>query len=312
MTKFISERQEEIERAKLDVEKRTSVPDGDFLAHFIEIQKKNESIPPWYVHNLTFEAATTDCLHSVKSRAVTAWTFSNVIAGSDSTGVIMRQAFYGLLSNPSTLTRLREELTSANLSKPYPRQHEVRDLPYLDACINEALRLHPPFSLPFERVVPKEGIQIGDRFFEGGTIVGMNPYVVGRHRPTFGDDVEAFRPERWLGISEEQHRKMAASILTVRPRVFGTCSKTKDFASMECLFRMSTDGSGDVQFGAGRRVCQGKHVALLEMKKLIPTLVLRYDVSHTPALLAFLFLLSRYFLPNHSMSSPPDTCHSDF
>lgn len=148
-------------------------------------------------------------------RAVTTWTFSNVLAGSDSTGVILRTVWYNLLSHPSTLTALYTELQQANLTRPYPKWNEVRELPYLDACINEALRLHPPFCLPFERVVPKDGVTILGRFFEAGTLVGMSPYVVGRHKGTFGEDADRWRPERWMGIEEEKHRKMEQSILTV-------------------------------------------------------------------------------------------------
>ena len=36
------------------------------------------------------------------------------------------------------------------------------------------------------------------------------------------------------------------------------------------------------QFGAGRRICLGRNIALLEMKKLVPALVLSYEVSCSP------------------------------
>ncbi|SPQ24146.1 bf063f20-0ead-4d8d-8658-a664e452a012 [Thermothielavioides terrestris] len=174
------------------------------------------------------------------------WTFSNVIAGSDSTAVVMRTTMYNLLAHPSSLARLHRELTdpAITLSRPYPRWAEVANLPYLDACVNEAVRLHPPFCLPLERVVPTGGVTICGRFFEQGTVVGMNPYVVNRHRATFGDDADDWRPERWLEGDEERRRRMEAAIMT---------------------------------FGAGRRTCLGKHVALLEIKKIVTALVLNYE-----------------------------------
>ena len=77
------------------------------------------------------------------------------------------------------------------------------------------MRLHPPFCLPFERVPPDAGIEICGRFLEGGTIVGMSPYLTNRQRGIFGEDADEWRPERWLGLAEEEHRNMAQSLLTV-------------------------------------------------------------------------------------------------
>lgn len=74
--------------------------------------------------------------------------------------------------------------------------------------------MHPPFCLPFERVVPKGGIMVGENYFPEGTVVGMSPYVVNRHKPTFGEDADVWNPERWM-VPEERKRKLEASLLTV-------------------------------------------------------------------------------------------------
>jgi cytochrome P450 len=132
----------------------------------------------------------------------------------------MRTIFYNLLRHPHTLQRLRTELltadaaTEAGLTKPYPSYKDVCDLPYLDACILEGLRLHPPFCLPFERVVPKGGMTVGERYFPEGTIIGMSPYLVNRHKPTFGEDVESWNPERWM-VAKELKARREAALLTV-------------------------------------------------------------------------------------------------
>ncbi|OTA53098.1 putative benzoate 4-monooxygenase cytochrome P450 [Hypoxylon sp. EC38] len=222
--KAIKEKQEYLAQgeSKEDVEKAGGRK--DFTTRFIELQKNNPSIPSW---------------------APTAWTFSNVIAGSDSVGSLMRTTMFNLLVYPHTLEKLYDELRSANLSRPFPKWSEVRGLPYLDACVQEGARMHPPFALPFERVVPAGGVTVLGYYLPGGTVVGGNPYVVNRHKATFGQDAEFWRPERWLEKDEAHKHKLEQGVLT---------------------------------FGAGRRVCLGKHVGILEIKKLISFLVLNYDM----------------------------------
>lgn len=143
-----------------------------------------------------------------------------MIAGSDSTTVVMRTAVYNLLANRSSLDKLLRELREADqkysLARPFPKWNEVKDLPYLEACVNEAVRLHPPFALPLERVAPKGGVVLGGKHFPEGTCIGMNPFVVNRHRPTFGEDVDAWRPERWLVADLALKKKLEGSIMTVR------------------------------------------------------------------------------------------------
>ena len=51
-------------------------------------------------------------------------------------------------------------------------------------------------SLP--RVVPEGGSEVAGRHLAAGTVIGANPWVIHRNKDVYGDDVEAFRPERWL------------------------------------------------------------------------------------------------------------------
>jgi cytochrome P450 len=228
----------------------------DFLTHYVELQQNDPQIPPW---------------------APTAWTFSNVIAGSDSVGSLMRTTVFNLLAYPHTLERLYQELRDSvdtSSGSPFPAYATVRNLPYLDACVQEGIRMHPPFCLPFERVVPRGGVTVLGKFLPEGTVVGGSPYVVNRHRGTFGDDAEFWRPERWLEKGDEHKRKLEQSMLTVRLSccsLFVLCAQADDILLS--------------QFGSGRRVCLGRHVGIMEIKKLISFLVLNYDVSDSSLLL---------------------------
>ena len=167
----------------------------DFLSKFLEA-KMEKKLPEWFS---------------------TSWSLTNVIAGADTTAISLRALFYYLLKNPVTFAKLREEIASkeSEISSPITFDQAYNKLPYFDACVKEAMRLHPPIGLPLERVVPQQGFNIGGRDLKPGTVVGINAWVVQRDRRVYGEDADVYRPERWLEASEEQRKAMDRSFLPV-------------------------------------------------------------------------------------------------
>jgi cytochrome P450 len=183
--------------------------------------------------------------------------FLNLVAGSDTTGTSLAVILYYVYRDPRVLAKLRDELEAAGWhgSTPVTYRDGVR-LPYLDAVVQEGLRIHPPIGLALERVVPAAGWQMpdGGPFLPGGTKVGMNAWVSNRDEAVYGpEDVDGFVPERWMKRAGEADEERTARI-----------------ARMKNLM---------LTFGHGGRVCTGKSVAMLELVKLVGTFVLRYDVS---------------------------------
>ncbi|KAI8666719.1 hypothetical protein NCS57_00898100 [Fusarium keratoplasticum] len=179
---------------------------------------------------------------------------SNMVAGSDTTAISLSAVLYYLLKHPACLQKLRDEIddltAKGGLSKS-PTFKESQQLPYLQAVIKEALRMHPATGLPLERVVPEGGATISGRFFPEGTTVGINTWVAHRDHRVFGDDAETFNPDRWL---------------------------------VDDVARLSMMNRYYMPFGLGSRTCIGRHVSMLEMSKLIPRIVRDFDFGLDPSL----------------------------
>ena len=177
---------------------------------------------------------------------------STISAGFDTTAFTMNAMLYYLMQNPSAMSALLQELQDANskgeLSTP-PKYAETSKLPYLDAVMREAMRCYPFLTLPLERCVPAEGASVCGIWLPGGTSVGCHPTIVHGDRDCFGQDADCFKPERWL-VSDATKR-------TAMDRAF-------------------------LGFGSGKRICLGRHLAELEIKKAIPALLLGFKVSLLP------------------------------
>ncbi|KIX04753.1 uncharacterized protein Z518_05623 [Rhinocladiella mackenziei CBS 650.93] len=156
---------------------------------------------------------------------------------------------YYLLKEPHTFAKLRAEIfdamASGEVSNPITFD-QAQKLPYLQAAIKEGMRLHPATGLPMWRVVPKGGVMILGTFFPEGSMVEINTWVAHRNTNIFGPDPARCRLERWL----------------------------PDKTAPEKLAEMERY---HIPFGAGTRTCLGKNISILEMSKVIPELVRRYD-----------------------------------
>jgi len=184
---------------------------------------------------------------------------SMAFAGSETTAISLSAVFYYLLKNPQCMEKLYEELDEkareghfGDNEKGVVTWSESQGLPYMDACIKEAFRLHPAPGLPLERIVPAQGAEIAGHFVKGGTIVGCSAWVIHRDKEVFGEDVEVFRPERWL-VDEHENKE----------------AEEKRIKEMSGVM---------LQFGMGARTCIGKNISLLEIYKVVPSLLRRFEV----------------------------------
>ena len=104
-----------------------------------------------------------------------------------------------IFRNPEVKRKLQAELDAAipDLSQ-FPSIPVLEKLPYLRVCLRETLRVHAAAPSTMPRYVPKEGLQVDEIHLPEGVTVGVQAYSVHRMRDVFGDDFEAWRPERWL------------------------------------------------------------------------------------------------------------------
>lgn len=109
---------------------------------------------------------------------------------------------------------LLAELDNANLPSPVPWDI-AHKLPYFDSCIKEALRMTPAIGIPLERVAPAEGIELCGKYFEGGTVLGVNAWVVHRDQEVFGADAALWRPGRWTEASQDKRKEMERALFAV-------------------------------------------------------------------------------------------------
>jgi len=101
------------------------------------------------------------------------------------------------------LKRLQETLQSVlpNGERDWSFE-KVKDIPYLDAVINETLRLKPAIPGGVPRVTPASGIQIDEVFIPGDVNVIVPAYAIHRD-PRYFKDPNTFIPERWTDVNSD-------------------------------------------------------------------------------------------------------------
>lgn len=190
--------------------------------------------------------------------------FDMLLAGVDTTSSGSTGVLYCLAKNPEKQARLREELRSILPKKDSPLTPDnMKNLPYLKACIKEGLRLYPP-AVGNLRAAGKDLVLQGYRVPKGvrsrlisslksilrsllfQTDVGMASVVLYQEDQHFARGKE-FLPERWLKDTEG-----CPSGKTANPFLF-------------------------LPFGFGPRMCIGRRMAMMEMEMIVARVTRQFE-----------------------------------
>ncbi|KAF5638147.1 cytochrome P450 monooxygenase cytochrome P450 [Fusarium sp. NRRL 25303] len=169
-----------------------------------------------------------------------------IIAGSDTTSSSTTCLLHHLALHPDVLDKLQAEIDE------YKSTHDEYDLvslsklQYLQACIDESLRLYPVVPSGVPRMTPPEGLQLDDVYIPGDTIIHNPSYTMYRDERCFEKPNE-FIPERWI----------------TRPELI-------------------KDASVYAPFSTGRGVCAGKQLGLMEMRYVLMDILSRYNIAFAP------------------------------
>ncbi|KAL9093600.1 MAG: hypothetical protein Q9165_003995, partial [Trypethelium subeluteriae] len=91
-----------------------------------------------------------------------------LVAGTEAVASVVVATIYHLFRNPEAKAKLENEIRSAFGADAEIATKTLDDLPYLNACINETMRVAPTLPNVLPRVVPNGGAQICGEWVPGG------------------------------------------------------------------------------------------------------------------------------------------------
>lgn len=151
-----------------------------------------------------------------------------------------------LVSEVRTEFRSTDDITVERLAR----------LPYLNACLEEGLRIYPPVPTSLPRVVPDGGAMVDGHFVPAGTSVAVSQYATYRSSHNFADP-DNFHPERWLSAQ----------------------NATAD----DDIARFANDDRAAMQpFSTGPRNCIGRNLAYHEARLLLCSVLWNFDLELDP------------------------------
>jgi cytochrome P450 len=160
-----------------------------------------------------------------------------LLAGEDTTANTLAWMIYLLSRHPEAVGRARDEVMAKDLGK----YEGVSALPYLDACINETMRLKP--VAPILMLEPTRDTKLGELEVPAGILI-MCLMRAGATDERRFPHAQAFDPNRWLsGVSATSSKRAA------------------------------------MPFGAGPRLCPGRYLAILEMKMVMAMLLSQFEIQ---------------------------------
>lgn len=184
-----------------------------------------------------------------------------IIAGADTTSSVLSSFLYLIMRHPKAYRRVQEEVES--LGSDLARPEKQAKLAYLNAAINECLRLLPPVQSGSQREIPSGfgSAMIGPYELPEGTAASVPFCLVHKDHRNFLPCPELFLPERWL--SQEKRE-------TLEPNFFND------------RVPYILNQSAFLAFSYGPANCVGRQLAYVEMRMAICLLLDRFMLKFAP------------------------------
>ncbi|CAN4097399.1 unnamed protein product [Withania somnifera] len=173
------------------------------------------------------------------------------VAAIETTLWSMEWAIAELVNHPTAQQKIRNEISTVLKGKSVTESN-LHELPYLQATVNETLRLHTPIPLLVPHMNLDEA-KLGDYTIPKETKVVVNAWWLANN-PAWWKNPNVFQPERFLKEDGDAEAAVAGSKVDFRYLPFGT----------------------------GRRSCPGIILALPILGLVIATLVSNFEMQAPP------------------------------
>lgn len=141
-----------------------------------------------------------------------------MVAGTETTATISAGFAYLMCKNPEVYAKFKKEVRETFKSQDEINIERAQALPYLNACLKEALRVYPPVSNAQPMLTPADGTTVMGEFMPPNTVVSIPQYAMYRSETNFKHALE-YIPERWLGDQRfESDNRKAFEPFHVGPR----------------------------------------------------------------------------------------------
>jgi cytochrome P450 len=177
------------------------------------------------------------------TRQVREHAMTYLLAGHETTALVLSWSWYLLGTHPQTAAKLAAE-ADAVLGTRSATTADVPRLEYAERVALEAMRLYPPIWA-MARVALRDD-ELGGYAIRGGTVVIVSPWVMHRD-PRYYTEPENFEPDRWADGAEKRLPRYAY-----------------------------------FPFGGGPRGCIGSRFALQEAVLLLATIAQRFRLTAVP------------------------------
>ncbi|KAF2765375.1 cytochrome P450, partial [Teratosphaeria nubilosa] len=170
-------------------------------------------------------------------------------AGNDTTQISLTNTMFELAANPDKQHKLYDTLIShlPETSRPIASYTDLQHLPYLRACLDESLRVHPPVRFGLPRRTTGKGAMIAGHHIPGNVTVSSSVHTL-HHDETLFRKPLTYLPERWLVDSAESSEEERKNL--------------KDYV---------------LPFTLGPRACIGRNLAYMEMSICLAALVMKFE-----------------------------------